>query len=86
MIRVPSFLTKLDKEEKREVMKEYMLWKEQYCTTYLVKQLEGELEKLTIEEEKHNFSSYFETRWARAKRLGSRATLRHILKDLGATQ
>jgi hypothetical protein len=82
MIRVPSFLTKVDKEEKQDLMKEYVLWKKQHCTEYLVKKLEDELDKLIIDEEKNNFSSYFETRWARAKRLGSRATLRHILKDL----
>jgi hypothetical protein len=82
MIKVPSFLTHLDKNEKRELMKEYILWKKQHCTEYLIVKLEDELNKLILEDEKNNFSSWFETRWTKAQRLGKRAALRQILKDL----
>jgi len=82
MIKVPSFLTKVDKAEKEELMKEYMQWKESDCTLYLASKLESELDKLVTEDEKNSFSSYFQTRWNRAMNLGKRSIYRQLLKDL----
>jgi len=81
-IRVPSFLTKLDKEEKKEMMIGYMQWKKHPVAESLVKYLEGELERLTLEDEKNSFSSWFQTRWNLSSRLGKRQVIRAILKDL----
>jgi len=81
-IRIPSFLTKLDKEEKTEAMKEYMQWKIQFCTEYLAKHLEEELERLILEDEKRSCVTWFQTKWSKAKALGKREVLRHIIKDL----
>lgn len=81
-IRIPSFLTKLDKEEKQEMMKEYMQWKLQFCTEYLAKYLEDELERLVLEDEKRDYTTWFQTKWSKAKALGKREVLRHIIKDL----
>jgi len=81
-IRIPSFLKKLDKEEKYERMKEYMVWRNQHCTEYMKKHLESELTKLVEEEEKSSFPTWFQTRWNKAKSLGRRQVLRQIIKDL----
>lgn len=82
MIRIPSFLTKLDKELKQDLMLKYKRWKNNEVTNELRDFLEGELTKLTIEDERDNFSTLFQTKWQRAKRLGKREQLRNLLKDL----
>jgi len=82
MIRVPSFLTKHDKELKTELMLEFKAWKTNKVTNELRDFLEGELTKLITEDEKDNFSTLFQTKWQQAKRLGKREQLRNLLKDL----
>jgi len=82
MIRVPSFLTKHDKELKQELMLEFKAWKTNKVTNELRDFLEGELTKLITEDEKDNFSTLFQTKWQQAKRLGKREQLRNLLKDL----
>lgn len=81
-IRIPSFLTKLDKERKVELMKEYQQWKEWEVTELLKQQLQDELDQLIQQDEKNSFSTWFETRWMKAKRLGKREVIRQLLKDL----
>ncbi len=81
-IRVPSFLTKHDQELKQELMLEFKRWKTNKVTNELRDFLEGELTKLITEDEKDNFSTLFQTKWQRAKRLGKREQLRNLLKDL----
>jgi len=81
-IRVPSFLTKLDKEEKTEMMKQFKSWKAWTVSEYLVTHLQEELDRLIVEDERDTFLSWFQTRWSRAKRLGKREQLRQLIKDL----
>ena len=82
LIKVPSFLTKLDKEDKMEMMKQLKSWKSWAVAEHLVVYLESELERLIEEEEKGSFPSWFQTRWSKAKSLGRREQLRHLIKDL----
>lgn len=81
-IRIPSFLTKLDQAEKVDMMKQLKSWKAWAVSEYLVKHLEDELDRLIKEDERDSFSSYFQTRWSRAKRLGRREQLRQLIRDL----
>lgn len=81
-IRVPSFLTKLDREKKIEMMKQFKSWNAWEVADLLREHLESELDRLIQEDEKNNFSSWFETRWTKAKRLGKRDAIRQLLKDL----
>ncbi len=81
-IRVPSFFIIHYQELKQELMLEFKLWKTNTVTNELRDFLEGELTKLTTEDEKDNFSTLFQTKWQRAKRLGKREQLRNLLKDL----
>lgn len=81
-IRVPSFLTGLDKSHKVDMIKEYQQWREWEVAELLREHLALELDRLIQEDEKHNFSSWFETRWTKAKRLGKRDAIRQLLKDL----
>ena len=81
-VRVPSFLMKLDKEKKIEMMKQLKSWKAWEVSDLLVQHLEDELDRLIREEEKGSFLSWFQTRWSIAKRLGKREQLRQLIKDL----
>jgi len=81
-IRIPSFLTKLDQAEKVDMMKQLKSWKAWAVSEHLVKHLEDELDRLIKEDERDSFSSYFQTRWSRAKRLGRREQLRQLIRDL----
>jgi hypothetical protein len=81
-VRVPSFLTKLDKEKKIEQMKRYAIWKSDTIAELMVEHLESELTRLVLEDEKDSPLSWFQSRWSRAKRLGKREALRQLIKDL----
>ena len=80
-VRVPSFLTKLDKDRKVELIKQWSTLKGYECFDLLKAHLEGELSKL-IEEDEKSSSTWFQTKWGRAKRLGRREQLRKMIKDL----
>ena len=81
-IRVPSFLTKLDSEYKKEMMIQFKSWKAWAVSEHLVSHLQEELDRLIKEDEKDTFTTWFQTRWSRAKRLGKREQLRQLIKDL----
>jgi len=81
-VRVPSFLTKLDQEKKKEFMQLYKAWKADPVAEMMVEHLESELTKLIVEDEKDTPLSWFQSRWSRAKRLGKREAIRHLIKDL----
>ena len=81
-VRIPSFLTKLDPEQKKEMMQQYSSWKRWGVAELMVKHLEDELTKLILEDEKDSPLSWFQSRWNRAKRLGKREAIRHLIKDL----
>ena len=81
-VRVPSFLTKLDKERKMSMMKQFTSWKKWEVSELLAQHLKDELDRLIEEEEKGSFLTWFQTRWSIAKRLGKREQLRQLIKDL----
>lgn len=82
MIKIPSFLTKLSKEEKAENMELYKGWVGHPLTEKLAEHLEAHYTKLLEEEEKSTFLTLFQSKWERAKLLAKRELLRSILKDL----
>lgn len=81
-VRVPSFLTRLDQEKKAEMMKQYKAWKAWEVAEHLKTHLQNELDKLIQEEEQSSFTTWFQTRWSKAKSLGRREQLRQLIKDL----
>jgi len=81
-IRVPSFLTKLDKEEKVEMIKQWSTLKGYRCIDLMKEHLEDELERLIQEDEKASPVTWFQSKWGKAKRLGRREQLRKTIKDL----
>ena len=81
-IRVPSFLTHLDKEEKREMIKQWSTLKGYKCIDLLAEHLENQLDQLVIEDEKSSPVTWFQSKWSSAKRLGRREQLRLLIKDL----
>ena len=81
-IRVPSFLTKLDKEEKIEMVKQWASLKGYKCIDLMKEHMERELDKLVLEDEKSSYTTWFQTKWSKAKRLGRREQLRTTIKDL----
>lgn len=81
-IIVPPFLQKVDAEIKPKMIKQHKIWKNWDCNELLIKYLEDELEALVRQDELDSFSSYFETKWAKAKRLGKRDAIRSLLKNL----
>jgi hypothetical protein len=82
LVRIPSFLTNLDKEKKQEMMKQFKSWKAWEVADLLKAHLERELDRLIQEEETNSFPTWFQTRWSKAKRLGKREQLRQLIKDL----
>lgn len=80
-IRIPSFLTKLDKQHKVRLLKQWSTLKGYECIDLLKEHLEDELDKLVIEDERSS-ATWFQTKWGRAKRLGRREQLRKLIKDL----
>ena len=82
LVKVPSFLTALDKEKKLEMMKQYKSWKAWEVADLLREHLQSELDRLIKEEEKGSFPTWFQTRWSKAKGLGKREQLRQLIKDL----
>ena len=64
------------------MMKQLKSWKSWEVSQYLVEHLEGELDRLIQEDEKSSFSTWFQTRWSKAKRLGRREQLRQLIRDL----
>ncbi len=80
-IRVPSFLTKIDKAHKVELIRQWSTLKGYECIDLLKESLEQELDKL-IEEDERSSATWFQTKWGRAKRLGRREQLRKMIKDL----
>ncbi|MGL1886322.1 MAG: hypothetical protein OCD76_07385 [Reichenbachiella sp.] len=82
LVRIPSFLTSLDKEKKQEIMKQFKSWKSWEVCELLKAHLQSELDQLILEDEKDSFSTWFQTRWSKAKRLGKREQLRQLIKDL----
>lgn len=81
-VRVPSFLIKTDKEEKKENMELLKIWKVNPITELLVEHLEEELTKLIQLEERKAPLSWFQTRWSRERSLAKREQLRQLIKDL----
>ena len=81
-IRIPSFLTGLDKEEKLEMLDQWQTLKGYKCIELLKAHMERELVKLVLEDEKSSFTTWFQTKWGSAKRLGRREQLRNVIKDL----
>ena len=81
-IKVPSFLTHLDREEKREMIKQWSTLKGYRCIDLMQEHLEKQLDQLIIEDEKSSYYSWFQTKWSGAKRLGRREQLRLLIKDL----
>lgn len=81
-VRIPSFLVKLEKDKKLEMMKQMKSWKAWEISSLLVNHLQHELDRLIKEDEKDSLLSYFQTRWSQAKRLGKREQLRQLIKDL----
>lgn len=81
-IRVPSFLSKLDSEEKKEMMQLLKPWKASPVAEHLVAYLRKELDQLSKDEEKQIPVSEFQTRWNHSKRLGKRESIRQLIKDL----
>jgi len=81
-IRVPSFLTKLDKEKKLEMIKQWSTLKGYECIDLMKEHMEQELDALILEDEKSSFTTWFQTKWGSAKRLGRREQLRNTIKDL----
>lgn len=81
-VRIPSFLTKLNPEEKAEMMKQFKSWKKWAVAEAMVEHLEEELTKLIQAEEKDSPLSWFQSRWSRARNLAKRELLRQIIKDL----
>ena len=63
LVKVPSFLTTLDKEKKLEMMKQYKSWKAWEVADLLREHLQSELDRLIKEEEKGSFPTWFQTRW-----------------------
>ena len=80
-VRVPSFLTRLDKDRKVELIKQWSTLKGYECIDLMKAHYEGELEKLIAEDERP-MSSWFQTKWTKAQRLGRREQLRIMIKDL----
>jgi len=81
-IRIPSFLTKLDQEKKKEMIKQWSTLKGYECIDLLKESLEDQLDLSIEEDEKSSFTTWFQTKWSRAKRLGRREILRKMIKDL----
>ena len=81
-IRIPSFLTKLDKEQKLEMVKQWSTLKGYACIDLLKEHLESELNFLIVEDEKSSYVTWFQTKWSKARRLGRREQLRSMIKDL----
>ena len=81
-IRVPSFLHKLPKTKKIELLKQWKTLQGYECIDLMLEYYETELEKSISRDEKDNFPSWFQTKWSRAKRLGKRLVYRQIIKDL----
>jgi len=81
-IVVPPFLHTVDADIKVKMIKQHKIWKNWDINELLVKHLEDALESLIRQDETESFSSYFETRWAKAKRLGKREAIRNLLKNL----
>ena len=81
-IRVPSFLTRLDKDKKVEMIKQWSTLKGYECIDLMKEEMENELEFLMQEDEKSSYVTWFQTKWSRTKRLGRREQLRKTIKDL----
>ena len=81
-IRVPSFLTRLDKDKKVEMIKQWSTLKGYVCIDLMKEEMENELEFLMQEDEKSSYVTWFQTKWSSAKRLGRREQLRKSIKNL----
>ena len=81
-IRIPSFLTKLDREEKKEMIKQWSTLKGYKCIDLLLENLEEQLEILSLQDETSGFISWFQTKWSLARNHGKREILRKLIKDL----
>jgi len=81
-VRIPSFLTHLDKSEKEQMMKQLKSWKGWAVAEHLNKFLKKELDRLIMEDEKEDYKSEFQTSRKQAFRLGRRDELRRLIKDL----
>ena len=81
-IKIPSFLTKLDREEKVEMTKQWSTLKGYKCFDLLQEHLENQLEQLISTDETSGFASWFQTKWNLAKSHGKREILRKLIKDL----
>ena len=80
--RIPSFITPLDKEKKEVVMKEWLHVRKSHSVEQLASYLQQEVDRLVREDEKASFTTWFQTKWNRAKNLGKREVLRKLIKDL----
>ena len=81
-VRVPSFLTHLDKEHKVEMIKQWSTLKGYQCIDLMKEHLEEQLEQLSTQDESTGLSSWFQTKWQLARSHGKREILRKLIKDL----
>lgn len=80
--RIPSFISPLPNEKKEIVMKEWLQVSRSHTVEQLANYLQQEVDRLVREDEKSSFTTWFQTKWNRAKNLGKREVLRKLIKDL----
>ena len=82
-IRIPDFLAKkiktLPEEEKKEWITQYKIAKTNRVIELMLEELEKELSRLTLADERDDLISKFQFQTTRAKRLGERKKLRQLI-------
>ena len=63
-------------------MKEWITVSNSRSLEHLQTYLQQEVDRLVMEDEKGSFTTFFQTKWNRAKNLGKREVLRKLIKDL----
>lgn len=84
--KIPRFLIPLFNEcetddERKELLKKLELYKDDKITKAIKNYLEKTSKELDLEDEKV-FSTWFETKYRRAQRIGRKKQIRHIINDL----
>ena len=64
------------------MIKQWSTLKGYECIELMKEHMEQELDRLVLEDEKSSFTTWFQTKWSNAKRLGRREQLRSTIKDL----
>lgn len=82
---IPKSISRLQKpkEDIERIKKLYINWKSDEITQLVLEGYIKDLKQLVVEDEKENWTTWFQTKWNRAKRLGNRETIRKIISDLG---